>query len=141
MEIVRIFWSGPYSVNSAIEKFGNYDDYGVYMITRLWGEESENILYIGKVYWRSFAERLAEHRRNWLNDLRGEVQIRIGKIRLRGNRKISKERVNDVETLLINRHETIYNTQSTLYYYGREIKIRNLGRKGLLKSEIYSEDY
>lgn len=141
MEIVKIFWSGPYSIDSAIGKFTNYDDYGVYMITRLWGKDSETILWIGQVYWRCFGERLAEHKRYWLNDLRGEIRVRTGKIRLTGNRKISKKRVNDVETLLINHGEPLENTQKISRYYGREMKIKNLGRKGPLDTEICSKDY
>lgn len=141
MEIVKIFWSGPYSIDSAIAKFKNYDDYGVYMITRLWGEDSETILWIGQVYWRCFAERFAEHKRDWLNALRGEIRVRTGKIRLRGNRKISQQKVNDVETLLIYVHKPLYNNKGTSWYYGRELKIINSGRRGPLEQEICSENY
>jgi hypothetical protein len=142
MERVRIFWSGPYSIDSAIENFQGYEDFGIYMITRVWAN-SENLLYIGQVYglkyWRSFADRLREHK--WIKELRGKIRVRIGKITLGGNRKISAQRTNDVETLLIYIYKPPYNTQSTSWYYGREMKIINSGRRGPLKDEIYSEDY
>jgi hypothetical protein len=71
MERVTIMWKGPYSIDSATAKFKSYKDFGVYMITRLWGESSETLLYIGRVhglnYWRCFADRLAEHK-GWLNE-------------------------------------------------------------------------
>lgn len=145
MERVRIFWSGPYTIDSVIENFQDYEDYGIYMITRLWAN-SEYLIYIGQVYggpkgYRTFADRLAEHKRELISTLRGTIRVRIGKITLSGNRRISAQRTNDVETLLIFAHLPTYNIQSTSWYYGRVMKITNIGRKGPLKQEIYSEDY
>ena len=66
MEKVTVNWSGPYSIESAIRKLDREKDFGVYMIIREW-KGKKTLLYIGSVYgeeyWRSFAERSAEHRR------------------------------------------------------------------------------
>src|SRR3990170_7336698 len=99
MEMIRVFWEGPYSVTSCIDKFGNYDDFGIYAITRQWGGK-ETLLYIGRAYWRTFAERIAEHEREWLNELRGTVKVRIGRIKLRYGKKHSLSRMDDIEKLL-----------------------------------------
>jgi len=140
MERVKIVWSGPYSVDSAVEKFRNYDDFGIYMITRKWGE-IEKLLYIGRVYWRSFANRIAEHKRDWLSNLRGEIRVRIGKIKLGRGKIHSFERTDDIEKLLILAHEPEENYQSTLTCDVRDLKITNLGRKGPLLHEVCTEDF
>ena len=144
MEKVKIAWTGPYSIKSAIEKFNNYEDFGIYMITRLWGGETETLLYIGRVYGlkygRCFADRLAEHK-SWLDECRGEIRVRIGKIKQSSGKKASYKRTNGIESLLIFSHKPTENIQSTSWYYGREMRVLNLGRKGPLKTEIYSEDY
>ena len=141
MERVNIMWNGPYSIDSATARFKSYEDFGVYMITRLWGENSETLLYIGSVYgrdyWRCFADRLAEHK-SWLNERRGQIQARIGKIRLRGNKRASYKRTKDVESLLIYVYQPLENWKSTSTYHGRELEIVNLGRKGPLKLEVCS---
>jgi len=141
MEKATVVWSGSYSIDSVKQKFNSYKDFGIYLFTRLWGD-SETLLYIGRVYgieyWRCFADRLPEH--NWLSDLRGNIRVRIGRVRLSGSRKQSLERMKDIESLLIYAHQPIENVQSTSWYYGRELKIKNIGRKGPLKSEICSKD-
>lgn len=142
MEKVTILWKGPHSVTSAIEQLRNDMDFGIYLITRKWGN-AETLLYIGLVYWRCFAERIADHRREWLYDLRGfsGIRVRIGRIRLGSGKIHSIERAEDIECLLIYVHQPQENTQCISSYNGRELKIINLGRKGPLEKEIYSENY
>jgi len=139
MEKVTILWSGPYSIDSAIERLRAYEDFGIYMVTRKWGQ-SETLVYIGLSYWSDFAERIQCHRREWLYDLRG-IRVRIGRIRLGRGRIHSLERMRDVECLLIYVHQPIENVQCKSTYNGRELEIINLGRRGRLKRQIYSEDY
>lgn len=139
METVTIVWSGPYSVDSAIKKLRGKKDFGIYMITRKW-VIPKSLLDIGLVYWRKFAERLAEHKRNWLRDLRG-IRVRVGKIKLGRGKIHSFERTEDVECLLIRVHQPEFNVRCKSSYNGRELKIINLGRRGPLKKQIYSEDY
>ena len=133
-----MFGAGPYGVESAREMFGAWEDFGIYMITRKWGD-SEKILYIGLVYWRSFAERIAEHDRDLLWNVRGKINVRVGRIRLGGGSKHSYERMEDVENLLIYMYQPEFNYKGRGWYYGREIKIINLGRRGPLDKIVSSE--
>lgn len=135
MEKVTIVWSGPYSVKSARRGLGSGKILAFYMITRKWGE-GEKILYIGLVYWRSFAERIAEHERDWLQNVHGKINVRVGKIRLGWGRKHSYERTKDVENVLIYVHQPEFNDKGKEGYYGREIKTINLGRRGPLDKII-----
>jgi len=142
MERVSILWKGPYLVTSAIEQLRDDEDFGIYTITRKWGN-TETLLYIGLVYWRCFADRIADHEREWLGDLRGSsgIRVRIGRIRLGSGKIHSIKRASDIECLLIYVHQPLENVLCKSSYNGRELKIINLGRKGLLKRQIYSEDY
>lgn len=139
METVKIIWGGPYNVDSVIKKLRGKRDFGIYMITRKWGA-SKSLLNIGLTYWRDFAERLAEHRRGMLRDLRG-IRIRVGRVKLERGKLQSLERTEDVECLLIYVHQPEYNVRCKSSYNGRELKIVNVGRSGPLKKQIYSEDY
>ena len=143
MEKVTVVWQGPYSVGSSVERFSGDRDFGVYQIIRKWGS-SRTLLYIGKaygeVYWRPVGERLAEHERDWLYDLRG-IRVYVGKIELGRSKIPSYERTRDVECLLIYAHQPIENVSCKSSYNGRELEIVNLGRRGLLRRRIYSEDY
>ena len=143
MEKVTIIWSGPYSIESAVTKLDSEKDFGVYMIVRKWGNK-RSLLYVGSVYgemyWRSFAERIREHKREWLYDLRG-IRIYVGRVKLQKGKRHSKKRIEDIECLLIYVHEPEENVRCKSSYNGRELKIINTGRKGPLLKEIYSEDY
>ena len=144
MEKVTIVWSGPYSIESAIRKLDREKDFGVYMIIREW-KGKKTLLYIGSVYgdkyWRSFADRIAEHKREWLYDLRG-IRIYVGRVKLQKGKRHSKKRIEDIECLLIYVHQPEENVRCMSSYTGRELKIINVGRRGPLFREIYtSEDY
>ena len=140
MEKVTIVWSGPYSIDSARNRFRGWEDFGIYMITRKWGEK-ERIIYIGLVYWRTFADRIAEHERDWLWALRGQIRVRVGKIQLKRGKKHSIKRTEDIENLLIYAYQPEYNEKGKAGYYGREIEVVNRGRRGPLDEIVYSEDY
>ena len=139
MDMVTIFWSGPYSVASAIKKMKGKRDFGIYMLTRKWGT-SRSLLDIGLVYWRLFTERLKEHRTNRWRDLRG-IEVRVGRVKLGRDKTQSFERTEDVECLLIRAHQPEINVRCKSSYNGRELKIINVGRREPLKKQIYSENY
>lgn len=43
MEEVEVEWYGSYNIDSVLEQFNEYEDFGLYMITRKWGEYPEKI--------------------------------------------------------------------------------------------------
>ena len=61
MEEVEVEWYGPYKIDTVIEEFHEYEDFGLYMITRKWGEYPEKILYIGLTYRQDLSTRLSQH--------------------------------------------------------------------------------
>jgi hypothetical protein len=138
MEEVRIEWYGPYKIDSVQERFHEYEDFGVYMITRKWGEGPEKILYVGLTYRQDLGTRLSQHQ--WLPTTRGNVRVRIGYLI---ERRPSGKRLKDVENLLICScwwdADTTYNKRDYLYG-GRDLRILNFGRRGPLDRTIDSAE-
>ena len=135
MEEVGIEWYGPYKIDTVVEEFHEYEDFGVYMITRRWGEYSEKILYIGLTYRQDFSTRLSQHQW-WLSNTRGTIKVRVGYLR---EEKSSEKRLKDVENLLICWHRPEYN-EKNLVYHGRDLRIINSGRRGLLDKIVDSDE-
>jgi hypothetical protein len=140
MERVKILWTGPYSIDSCIEKLKNYDDFGIYMITRNFGDNL-SLLYIGRVYWRTFSERISEHEQTWLGGLRGTVKVRTGRLMLSKGKKHSLPRMDDVEKLLILAHKPSHNKQAIKTCDVRDLTVKNVGRRGPLDSKISTDDF
>ena len=139
MEEVRIQWEGPYLIER-VPKLDISEEFGVYVITRRWGTNREKILYIGKTYWRDFRSRVREHRREWLNEEVGNLKVRLGIIKLSRGKKISVQRVQDIEALLIYWCQPRYNTIYKDSYNGRDLKIINEGRRGPIDNIITTDD-
>ena len=59
METLRFRWYGPFTIEGALD-FRDFEDYGLYAITRVWGN-SEKLLYVGMTYAQDFGNRLAQH--------------------------------------------------------------------------------
>ena len=135
MEEVEVEWHGPYNIETVLEYFDEYEDYGLYMVTRKWGEYSEKILYIGLTYRQDFSTRLSQHQ-SWLSITKGTVKVRVGY--LIENRS-SEKRLKDVENLLICWHRPEYN-EKDLVYRGRDLRIINSGRRGPLDRIVDSDE-
>lgn len=138
MEKVKIKWYGPFRVDSVVEQFNDYKDFGVYMITRDWGGYSEKIVYIGMTYLLDFSTRLSEHRIYLLPQLRGNIRVRIGRL---VEKRSSQERLRNVENLLILKYTPEYNQKETSTYTGRDLRVVNLGRRGTLDRVIDTEEF
>lgn len=136
--LVTIRWEGPF----ALETIHNHEvreKKGLYTISRVWADR-ETILYIGQTK-RTFEQRMQEHNKAWLVDLRGQIKLRFGLIELDQFQKWSDKRLDAVEALLITTHLPQYNAQYTRYYTKRDrLDVRNIGRKGKLKPFISTDD-
>ena len=136
MTIVQVRWYGPYRLDYFDSRdIASYN--GIYAIYRVFGGK-ESLLYIGKT-GRSFKQRINEHNRNWLVDVRGEIKVRFGLLAYPNGKKHSIYKLNDTESLLIHWHSPSYNTLSRKWYRGRStLTILNVGRRGSLEKIIKS---
>ncbi|MEZ4885030.1 MAG: hypothetical protein R3E32_09925 [Chitinophagales bacterium] len=88
-------------------------------------------LYIGMAYRQSVYRRLKSHHK--LNKIisqqygLGKIVVRIGKIELSTNNRISQDLVDDIESVLIINEQTRYNVISKKIYNGRTLEITNKG--------------
>ncbi|GAB6152579.1 GIY-YIG nuclease family protein [Desulfosporosinus burensis] len=135
MQTITIQWSGAFS----LERFDLCvlaSDKGIYAISRIWGNW-ETLLYIGRTK-REFQKRLREHDA-WLKLYRGQIKVRIGRIKS-PSMTFSEKLLADAECLLIISNETVENTSNVSTYSGRALTINNTGRRGLLEKWISSDD-
>lgn len=139
MERFRIMWKGPYLVDR-VWNLGLAEEFGVYMITRRWGQSEEKILYIGMTYWQDFPTRLVQHMDNWLDEELGNNKIRLGTIKLQRGRRFSEQKIKHIEALLIYLYKPRYNTQNIKNYPGRYLMLINEGRRGPIKRIITTDD-
>jgi hypothetical protein len=133
MEWFEIYWRGPYTIDSAVSKKAS-ESYGIYAIFEK--SLSFKLLYIGETYWQTFGKRLKQHKREWLDNVRGQKVIAFGDVLLPQGKHISYERVMDVEKALIHYLRPPFNTVSKRGYFGREILIFNTGKSCSLDKVI-----
>ena len=138
MEWFRIDWRGPYPIDTAQAKL-TASGFGIYAIHEIKGKTAK-LLYIGETYWQSFSKRLQQHKRDWLYRVSGKLVIYFGEVVLPEGKRISHEKVLDVEKALIYVHMPPYNTVSKRGYSGREIMIFNLGKAGTLQRLICTKE-
>ena len=138
MTTVHIRWYGAYNLESFFNKeISSYS--GIYAIYRVYGEK-ETLLYIGKT-GRSFWQRVKEHNRDWLWNVKGTIKIRLGLLEFPNGGRYSDKKLADVESLLILWHLPKKNTKTTCYYRGRfDLEVINFGRRGLLDKMISTEN-
>lgn len=136
MEEVDVEWYGPYKIDTVVEEFSEYEDFGLYMITRKWGDFPDKILWIGMTYKQDFSTRLDQHR--WLDNEIGTLKVRVGYL---VEKRPSEKRLRHVENLLICVYQPKYNDKGKSTYSGRNLKIINSGRRGPLDKEVDSSDY
>ncbi|MEH7223720.1 GIY-YIG nuclease family protein [Bacillus sp. JJ1566] len=134
MTTVHIRWHGAYSLDDFYNnELALYS--GIYAIYRVYGEK-ETLLYIGKTS-RPFSQRLSEHHKVWLGNVKGKIQVRLGLLEFPDGEKYSSKKLADVESLLILWHLPQENTTSASYYWGREnLEVINFGKRGLLDKRI-----
>jgi hypothetical protein len=140
--IVHVYWSYPKtweSALSAIEAEGT----GVYQIYRRFGQ-SETLLYIGLVKGKSrkFRVRMNEHRRDWLYQKRGAIQLRFGEIQTFRGLALDEQLIEEVEGALIYDAQPPENTQKRSDYKVRaDLIVKNKGYRGQLQELIDTRDH
>lgn len=134
MTTVHIRWFGAYGLDNIYsQEIALYS--GIYAIYRVYGEK-ETLLYIGKTR-RTFLQRISEHQKDWLWNIKGKIQIRLGLLEFPNGGRYSTKKLADVESLLIQWHLPRENTTSTGYYRGRvDLEVYNLGKRGLIDRKI-----
>jgi hypothetical protein len=137
MDWVKIDWKGMYPVETAQHK-STAIAFGIYAIYERKGR-SDRLIYIGECYWQDFAKRLQQHKSQWLHRVKGKLYVCYGMVMLPQGRKISYERIRDVEAALIHCYRPPFNTVGKRGYYGRDILIFNTGKRTVL-DPIVSDD-
>jgi len=131
MQEVGLRWYGPFDIDDIYDlDFEVLDDYGFYMF--LYGNE---IVYIGQAYYQFIRDRIKQHLRGdsvweWIKENYNieQISIKIATIEYMGQKRVSKQLFNDIESLLIITQEPPGNIQNTKTYWGRDLKITNLGK-------------
>ncbi len=137
MDKVVIDWKGPYGFDNALQAPAG-DSRGVYVLTSRRRSGSEKLMRIGQTYDQAFYQRLNAYRmvvqaspRDWF--------VRFGAFASAQSR-ISRERLTDVENLLIFVYQPEFNKRGRNRYVGRDIEIVNRGRRGPIDAVIRSPD-
>jgi len=117
IDIINIWWEGPYTLSDIENKnIGNDDnkDYGVYQIYGTHPVYGNNVLlYIGKTEQQVFSTRLNQETHWWNNQDANNIQIYFG--RLIGNtpsESIWTSMINKAEKLLIYAHRPAHNSSN-----------------------------
>jgi len=138
MEWFKIDWKGPYPIDTAKTK-PEAVGFGIYAIYEVKGKNTK-FLYIGETYWQAFGKRLQQHKRDWLHRVNGRLVIHFGVVGLPEGKRISHEKVLDVESVLIHVHMPPFNTVSKHGYSGRDIMICNLGKAGTIERLVCTKE-
>ena len=127
LPLVNIMWHGPFTIEKLL--LGDMaNENGIYAIfERKWLWYGLLPLYIGRTE-RSFATRLREHQRSWLNTRMRKHRVRVGVVK-----DEDKHLLPAIEALIIIRERPPENIKNQMYYYGpSDLVINNLGNRGLL---------
>jgi len=135
MDKVELHWRGPFTYDNARQAVEG-KNVGVYAITVQQGSRPERILRIGQAYYQELWRRLVSYRTSVIAQP-GSCYVRFGVFVSR----ISIQRLNDVESLLIYACQPKWNERGKDRYDGRDLEIRNLGRHGPIASIVKSSDY
>jgi hypothetical protein len=130
MDIVELNWRGAYPYKIAREVSAG-ENVGIYLITGKRGSMLETILIIGHAYDQYLYQRLADHKMV-AEVYPGQCYVRFGTFVSR----ISRQRLNDVEKLLIFAYQPRLNTIGKDLYKGRDLQIINRGRFGPIDSIV-----
>ena len=139
---INVDWTYPREYNSAINSDHSIGQ-GLYQITRKIGD-NETLLYIGIVTSkeRDLYQRLEEHRTKWLDEVRGTIIIRFGRIVPCQGLTIDEKLIDEVESLLIFETQAKINIQKKQSYTVRhDIEVTNTGNYGKLPKVIDSNEH
>lgn len=142
MNKIIIDWTYPMDMKNILDD-ERMEDTGIYYITRIFGRKVSD-LYIGKTIY-SFGSRLSSHSKYWLDNYRGNKQVRLGYIISPKtlSEKIKKELIDDAERTIIwlMRDSLIHNKQCMNNCKPKHrLHITNIGYRGNLPSEMYFSD-
>jgi hypothetical protein len=152
LETVKLSWYGPFLLEEFSEWEISDEVMGVYMLLDSErNEERRNwvhhaILYIGMVYEQTFLDRIKQHLRGddawtWIEKHHEyEVTIKVARVMLLERQRISKQLLQDTESLLIGVEHPGGNVQSTKTYAGPDLEIRNTRKYNPLGEIISTED-
>lgn len=143
IQIVRLKWHGSFTIDeiytSEFSVFENIDGFYMFLLR-------SKILYVGQVYFKSLRKRIEEHLRGdslwrWIkrNYSSKNISVKIADIEGLGQKRITKELVNDIECLLIALLQPEGNIQSKATYQGRDLKIVNLGKRTPLPKTLSTD--
>jgi hypothetical protein len=135
MEWFKVEWNGVYPTKTAALKVSS-QGVGVYAIYEMSGTYLYKLLYIGETYRQTFGTRLKQHKRDWLDNIKANTCVCFGVVCLPEGKRISSQRVLDIEKFLIHSHRPPYNTISKRGYNGREMVLVNTGRVGKIGKVI-----
>lgn len=99
MTTVQIRWFGAYNLDESFYHRDIILNRGIYSISRIY-RGKETLLYIGKTK-RSFLQRIREHNKDWLWNVKGQIKIRLGIMEYPEGGRYSVKKLADVELLLI----------------------------------------
>ncbi|MBI4304068.1 MAG: GIY-YIG nuclease family protein [Chloroflexi bacterium] len=135
MEWFKIEWKGTYPTETAQKRIES-EGIGVYAIYETRGKSLLKLLYIGETYKQTFGTRLKQHKRDWLDNIKVNTVTCFGVVCLPEGKRLSSQRVLDVEKYLIHSHRPPFNTISKQGYNGREIMLINTGKTGKLETVL-----
>lgn len=132
--MIRIHWAEPMRIEDAIASPLSKNR-GLYYITRMFGTR-ETSLYIGKAT-RTIRERIREHNQEWVQEYRGKIYVRIGRIIYPA--QVDAELIDHAESALIYQHKNLLldNTDKRYSYsYSELYRIENTGAHFELDASI-----
>lgn len=139
MDIIEIYWKGPFTLNDVISRNEDGTDYGVYQIYGTHNINGSNtLLYIGKAQEQTFGKRILQHQ-SWMDNELSDMQIYIGKFG--GIKQIDDQKwsayIDVAEKLLIYYCSPPYNS-SNINDFGKikETVVLNFGKKCQLPFEV-----
>lgn len=137
VDTIRIEWHGPY-LYDRVFTHDIVEKRGIYVISARQGSRPEKVVRIGRTYG-SFSNRLSDYRMV-IDALPGTKYVHIGVFDTQVSR-LSAQRLEDVENLLIYAYQPKLNRTGTSRYTGRALIIENVGRRGPIDSYVNSSDY
>lgn len=138
MEWFKIEWKGTYAIESA-QKRPEAQAIGVYAIYEMKNRIAK-LLYLGETYRQTFGKRLNQHKKEWLFRINGKVVICFGTLFLPEGKRISSQRILDIEAVMIHSLRPPYNQLHKKGYKGRNILVINTG-KTLCLDPIVCDDF
>ena len=121
VEIIAIFWDGPYKVKDVAANNHSDSDYGIYQVYGTHNVHGPDaLLYIGKAQENKFGERIPAHQ-EWMDWEPSDVDIYLGRVAgidtmTEENFKEWDSKIDRVERLLIYYSSPPYNSRNIQSY-------------------------